>query len=209
MSEDEKKQVSYESEDVYEARQEKINNDNNNDSDDGIGCGGLGSIIGCIVTVIIIIAKLAAVSSSCNDNSSSSSENIYYPSPTIEYVTEKIPEDPVEAFKYHLREAERGDKVHQYNLGICYDTGSGTERDEKKAFEWYKKAAEQGMAEAQYNVGVTYWNGEVVNRNIKEAKIWFEKAARNGNKEAQNIMKEEFGETIIGIPQHRDYKIID
>lgn len=202
MSDKEKQEYLYEDEETYERRQEQQNKQefrDSNDNDKGIGCGHIGSIIGGIITVVLILARCAAASSGGGSSHTYSVPS--YSVPSFEYVKESIPEDPKEAFKYYLEKAKEGDKVHQYNVGVCYATGEGTEVDTHEAFRWYKKAAEQGVAEAQYNVGVTYWNGEIVRRNVDEAKKWFEKAARNGNSEAQKVMREEFGETISASPR--------
>ena len=44
---------------------------------------------------------------------------------------------------------------------MCYEFGTGVEKDEQKAAEWYQKAAEQGDVQAQYNLGVCYDNGTI------------------------------------------------
>ena len=61
-----------------------------------------------------------------------------------------------------IPDADRGDVVAMYNLGICYRQGYGCTPDLSKSFYWFRKAAEQGYAFAQYNLGVCYENGEGV-----------------------------------------------
>ena len=46
------------------------------------------------------------------------------------------------------RAAEQGNAVAQHNLGLCYDYGTGVEKDGREAVKWYRKAAEQGYADA-------------------------------------------------------------
>ncbi|MDY6371037.1 MAG: tetratricopeptide repeat protein [Bacteroidales bacterium] len=77
--------------------------------------------------------------------------------------------------------AERGDKVAQYNLGICYDMAY----DYKQAVYWYTKAANQGYAEAQFILGVCYDNGDGVAEDDKQAVYWFTKAANQRHAWAQ------------------------
>jgi len=45
---------------------------------------------------------------------------------------------------------KEGHSSAQYNLAVCYENGTGVEKDEQEAVEWYKKAAEQGYASAQF-----------------------------------------------------------
>ena len=59
-------------------------------------------------------------------------------------------------------QAEKGDAIAQYNLGVCYANGQGVAKDAVEAVKWYRKAAEQNFAEAQCNLGVCYYAGEGV-----------------------------------------------
>lgn len=61
-----------------------------------------------------------------------------------------------EAVKWYRRAAEQGYADAQYNLGVCYKNGTGTQKDEAEAVKWYRLAAEQGHADAQYNLGWCY-----------------------------------------------------
>jgi TPR repeat protein len=76
--------------------------------------------------------------------------------------------------------AERGDKVAQYNLGVCYANGYGVSKDDAQAVNWYRKAAEQGDAMAQSNLGVCYANGYGVSKDYTQAVNWYRKAAEQG-----------------------------
>ena len=44
--------------------------------------------------------------------------------------------------------AEEGDMAAQYELALCYQSGSGIRKDEKQAALWFLRAATQGHAEA-------------------------------------------------------------
>jgi len=48
------------------------------------------------------------------------------------------------------RKALEGDMVAQFNLALCYQTGTGIEEDMEEAQLWFSKAATQGHAEAQF-----------------------------------------------------------
>ena len=57
------------------------------------------------------------------------------------------------------KDAEQGDVIAQYNLGVMYATGEGVSQDDKEAVKWLRLAAEQGYSIAQYNLGVMYAEG--------------------------------------------------
>ena len=48
----------------------------------------------------------------------------------------------------------------QYELGVCYRDGEGTEQDIKTAMYWYEKAASHGYLRAYQNMGIIYQNGK-------------------------------------------------
>lgn len=85
----------------------------------------------------------------------------------------------------YRKDAERGDAVAQFNLGVCYANGLGVEKDAKESVKWYRKAAEQGVAEAQLNLGVCYGSSLGVEEDATEAMKWFRKSAEQGNATAQ------------------------
>ena len=50
--------------------------------------------------------------------------------------------------KWYRRSADRGHPRAQYNLGRCYETGRGVEKDPERALELYRAAASQDYREA-------------------------------------------------------------
>ncbi|HQK28501.1 MAG TPA: tetratricopeptide repeat protein, partial [Smithellaceae bacterium] len=60
------------------------------------------------------------------------------------------------------KEADKGNAVAQFRLGVMYDDGKGVVQDYKEAFKWYKLAADQGFAGAQFGLGLMYANGRGV-----------------------------------------------
>ena len=88
-------------------------------------------------------------------------------------------------FEEELRsEAERGDAMMQFMLGIMYADGGFLGRrwpqDDIRAVFWLRHAAEQDHAEAQYRLGKMYAAGRGVLQDHAEAEKWFRKAAEQG-----------------------------
>ena len=93
--------------------------------------------------------------------------------------------DEVAAFTWFRAAAKRGSAESQYNLGVLYAEGRGTERSLKKAARWFERAAEQGVAAAQYNLGTLYVLGDGVSQDDVRAANWLHAAASVGLPEAQ------------------------
>ena len=60
-----------------------------------------------------------------------------------------VPVDKCKAVIYYRKAADKGDIVAHYNMGVCYENGSGVSRNIEIAKGWYKKASEQGYSQAQ------------------------------------------------------------
>ena len=88
------------------------------------------------------------------------------------------------------KQAEQGDALSQYMLGVAYAIGEGVPKDDVKAAYWVGKAAEQKVAEAQLLLGTYYFKGQGVPKDNAKAVQWFLKAAEQGNIDAQNILDE-------------------
>ena len=82
-------------------------------------------------------------------------------------------------------QAERGDAVAQYNLGVMYAEGRGVPLDDTEAVRWYRLAAEQGDIVAQANLGLMYAEGRGVPLDDAEAVRWYRLAAEQGDVVAQ------------------------
>jgi TPR repeat protein len=54
------------------------------------------------------------------------------------------------AFKWFSLAADKGDARAQYNLGHCYEHGTGTKPNVLEAAVLYRKAAEKGNAKAYF-----------------------------------------------------------
>ena len=85
------------------------------------------------------------------------------------------------AFQKFQAAAKEGHVDSQFNLGLMYEKGIGTAKNEKNAVVWYGKAAAQGNAPAQYNLGVLYENGRGTAVNFPLANKWYRKASVQGD----------------------------
>jgi len=81
--------------------------------------------------------------------------------------------------------AELGDGLAQSTLGLMYQRGMGTLKNDKKAVKWYGKAAEQGVGLAQVNLGFMYDHGLGVQQDYAEAVKWYRMAAEQGEGRGQ------------------------
>ena len=68
-----------------------------------------------------------------------------------------------------------------YNLGMCYMTGLGVEKNPELAFNAFRSAAELGHPEAINNIGGCFRDGIAVEQDLAQAAKWFEKSASFGN----------------------------
>ncbi len=73
--------------------------------------------------------------------------------------------------------AEQGNPVTQFHMGMAYQKGAGVPNDHEEAVKWYRKAADQGYPVAQASLGFMYVMGWGVSKDYKEAVKWYRKAA--------------------------------
>ena len=88
------------------------------------------------------------------------------------YAENNIPQ----AFKEFNVAAELGHDGAQFNVGLMYEQGLGTDKNEEKALTWYIKSGNLGNMFAQYNVGVFYENGKGTKVDFTKAHTWYRKA---------------------------------
>lgn len=93
-----------------------------------------------------------------------------------------------DAVKCYLKAAECGHADAQFNLGVCYQSGTGVEKNMAEAAKWFSKAAEQGHSSAQDSLGICYYSGTGVEKNVTEAAKWFRNAAEQGEVRSQYIL---------------------
>ncbi|MDC5294827.1 tetratricopeptide repeat protein [Acinetobacter baumannii] len=99
----------------------------------------------------------------------------------------KVKSSNSELSKYQ-KDAENGDPVAQYNLGLMYKKGvNGVNIDLEKAIYWYKKAIEQGD-DAKYNLAIIYASEGTEFSNPTLAFKLLSDLSQSGHKEAINYL---------------------
>jgi uncharacterized protein len=93
--------------------------------------------------------------------------------------------DFVSAFNIWQAEAKKGDELSQFNLGVMYSRGQGTEKNASRALEWYMRSAKQGYAPAQFNLGTVFLQGVFTAKDEQKAAAWWKMAAEQGFVQAQ------------------------
>jgi hypothetical protein len=99
-------------------------------------------------------------------------------------------------------DAERGDKVAQYNLGLCYYRGEGVAQSYSIASKWFLKSAQQNYVLSQRLLSYCYHK---LNDNTK-ATYWLRKAAVQGDSWAQYILGQ-FYEEGMGVTKNKAQEI--
>ncbi len=91
-------------------------------------------------------------------------------SPITKEMLEKQQEEAVkQEFQWLILKANEGDMDAINNIGFCYQTGCGVEKNLSEAIKHYKIAAKKGSTEALNNLGRSYFNGVGVEKNNKLA----------------------------------------
>lgn len=77
-----------------------------------------------------------------------------------------------------------------FNLGVCYETGTGIEKNMKNALECYRLAASLGHGGAMYNLGMFYVHGlGGLVKNREAARACFEAAETMGSRRAKSMLR--------------------
>ena len=84
-------------------------------------------------------------------------------------------------FTYLCKSAESGEGRSMALLGLCYEEGTGVEKDDAQAYEWYRKSAEAGDAYGMARLGWGYKCGEGVEKDDAQAYEWHRKSAEAGD----------------------------
>lgn len=102
----------------------------------------------------------------------------------------KVGADPVEAYKWNLKLAERGLWWAQINVGSALMMGRGVAKDEKKGFEWILKSADENESpNGQLAVAGAYMQGQGVERDLDKAEAYARRALENGISLAQRLIE--------------------
>jgi TPR repeat protein len=108
--------------------------------------------------------------------------------------------DFVEAFKWNLKAANRGDSSSQYYLAIVYFKGyyEVGHVDYKKALYWFTLAAENGIKEAFKFLGRMYRDGLGVTEDPYKSTVMFAIGAMKKNKECEEEFFKSFKNNLYG-----------
>ena len=80
-------------------------------------------------------------------------------------------------------DAEKGDAVAQYNVGVYYF--SGVASNMPKAFQWFTRSADAGNVEAMRHLGLCYERGYGCTIDVNKAFKLYKHAAEEGDQIAQ------------------------
>jgi localization factor PodJL len=94
---------------------------------------------------------------------------------------EHVKADPVTAFAWFSRAAEKGNLKAMHNLAIAYAQGQGTAKDEARAAEWFTRGAERGYVDSAFDLAVLYERGTGVPQVLKQSLKWYDVAALAGD----------------------------
>ena len=92
----------------------------------------------------------------------------------------------VTALELYETLAGQGNAEAQFQLGLMYEQGLGTDVDRQTAQRYYQQAAEQQSPQALDALGTLYLKGEGVIQNFKESLRLFQQAAAQGYPQAQH-----------------------
>ncbi|CAB9518778.1 Sel1 domain protein repeat-containing protein [Seminavis robusta] len=80
-----------------------------------------------------------------------------------------------------LKQAEAGDPVAMYDIGVCYGQGRGCKKDHEAALQWFQKAHQAGNVCGTASIGLHYLEGQVVPKCLKKGMMYITLAAGQGS----------------------------
>ena len=104
----------------------------------------------------------------------------------------KMPGHGEKAFRCFRRADKQNIPAARAALGLCYESGLGTEPDIEKAVACYRDAAEAGNPFAMARLGYAYETGEGIERNGTLAMQWLIRAAMQGDKGAILTLRDDY-----------------
>lgn len=95
------------------------------------------------------------------------------------------PSGYTETLRWYHQQADAGNPVAQFLLGIKYETGTDVPKDVARAAALFEMAARQGHADAQFKLASLLEAGRGVEMNRAAAETWYRTAALRGHAPAQ------------------------
>lgn len=112
-------------------------------------------------------------------------KSVFY---TLLLYTQLLAASDAELFWNTYTAALRGEKEAQFQTGVMFERGIGTDVNQSQAVKWYEKAAIQGHMDAQYNIGIMYAAGRGVEQNDQFAMMWLATSAKQGDKDSRKLL---------------------
>lgn len=94
------------------------------------------------------------------------------------------------AAEHWKNSSDVGYSKSNFNLGLCYETGKGVNKDLRKAMKYYQRAADQGHCQAMYNLALLYIDSQnnQDDSHLNVAINLLERAAKLGFPQAQTYI---------------------
>ena len=138
------------------------------------------------VCLCLLVTGVAAAADSAGQSKTNISGQ-FQNAPQME-PPDSVKKEIVRGFARLKIDAEKGDAMAQYRLGLCYAWGQGVSKDNVEAAKWFRKSAEQNDHEAQCALGSCYLNGDGVTKDIGEGVKWYRVAAEQGDVHAMQTL---------------------
>ena len=87
------------------------------------------------------------------------------------------------------KEAKRGNREAQFQLGMLFLNGNGVNQSITVARQWFTKAANKNHARSLYNLGLLYLGRQGHAKNEKQALDYFRKASRLGHSQSRRQLR--------------------
>lgn len=94
-----------------------------------------------------------------------------------------------DSFERALWEADHGNIQAMYQVGQCYESGKGVEKNYDQAMRWYKSAFFTGKKYGAVAVGNLYENGLGVEKNLTKALSWYKRGVAVNESGARKRVK--------------------
>ncbi|MBA4149096.1 MAG: sel1 repeat family protein [Verrucomicrobia bacterium] len=146
------------------------------------------AFVGIQLTVTVMNSSLSQPSDSLEPDPNVTSEEFEAQRNFLTKVADGSVEgsDYLQAAHSYAKQAEQGNALAQYNLGMMHAMGQGFVRDTTEAALWFRKAAAQGNAAAQHQLGMNLQRSSFnavsadATESMIEAYKWFHLSAAQG-----------------------------
>ena len=105
-----------------------------------------------------------------------------------------------DAKRVFTAEADKGDPVGAFMLGVMAEQGFGQPPTPADAVDWYRRAADKGMASAAYNLSRLYQTGSGVEQDMRLAADYLTAAAEKGHGRAMHNLGRIHEGDALGAP---------